>query len=906
MKNYLLKIFNYFIKNNEKELIQIQMYLLEGIKYQKNIEYEKAINCMLSAKSIGESIFEKDTDDISFAVIYNNLGLLNQNIGKAQDAIKYLLKSKYVCEIINSKESQSFIINIENNLGVIYESIGEYEKSLNHSLRAKNIIEVIFAEDPNHPDFSITFNTLGIVYQSMGDFKNAIHYLNKAKKMMETIHTNEPKHPDLATIYNNISTLHHSVENYKNAIYYTYKAKEIMEYIYKDNPNHPNLAMIYHNLGLYYKEKEDFKNATKYTLKAKNIKEKIYAKHPNHVSLAITYNNLGTLYLSMEDYENAIRYLLKAKKIQETIYKGNPYQPDLAKIYNNLSLPYEQLSKIKEYHHYSQKAYKIYIENRKINFSYLSQNQKYQQNKSNSIYLENLFNSSSLYIAKLSKEDKITQIKELKQILLSNWLNYKGSISDFENIITILYNQTTDSDIKKDIKNREQLRKQLSALYHSKEEDSTKQQMQIELSSKIAKEIKEIENRLSQSSKELLDEMLLDKLTYQELALLIKDNELYIDYAFVEDIYYIFTLNHTGVVEFIRVEVEIFKQINDLLQKYSKDIQRSTSPDYQITKEDKLPHKAILNELYNLIIKPYKDTIFNDNYNSYIISPDGGLNLLPFDALYDGEKYLIETKNITYAPSGKEFVRLKRNQSNMSDTITVFANPSFDEEIEPKEKRKDEESGKFRSLDTALCKLGDRQFVSLEGTAKELKKIEEIIDNNLISYKEEEATKENFLAIKDTRILHCATHAFYLNCPETENSLLKTGIAFSGANTIDQEGKRVGVATGLELASMKLQGTELVVLSACNSATGDIEHSEGVAGLNKAFIQAGAKVVVASLWKASDRHTADFFKYTYKELDIELNKTDNINYANLIRKAKLKFIKNDKHPVYWSGFVVVG
>jgi len=114
---------------------------------------------------------------------------------------------------------------------------------------------------------------------------------------------------------------------------------------------------------------------------------------------------------------------------------------------------------------------------------------------------------------------------------------------------------------------------------------------------------------------------------------------------------------------------------------------------------------------------------------------------------------------------------------------------------------------------------------------------------------------------------------------------------------------------------MKLQGTEMVVLSACETAAGDIQHSEGIAGLNKAFIQAGAKSVVASLWEANDKQTANFFSLVYQELSDELdseytakenNEAYNIDYARLIRHAKLKFIRDDMHPVFWSGFVFNG
>ena len=94
----------------------------------------------------------------------------------------------------------------------------------------------------------------------------------------------------------------------------------------------------------------------------------------------------------------------------------------------------------------------------------------------------------------------------------------------------------------------------------------------------------------------------------------------------------------------------------------------------------------------------------------------------------------------------------------------------------------------FRSLEE-LCKLGNKPFRPLRGTAMELDAIQEIIpEEELITYVQAEATKENFLKVTNTKILHCATHGFFLNCPDTENPLLKVGIAFSGANIIKEDG----------------------------------------------------------------------------------------------------------------------
>ena len=99
---------------------------------------------------------------------------------------------------------------------------------------------------------------------------------------------------------------------------------------------------------------------------------------------------------------------------------------------------------------------------------------------------------------------------------------------------------------------------------------------------------------------------------------------------------------------------------------------------------------------------------------------------------------------------------------------------------------------------------------------------------------------------------------------------------------------------------MNLSGTELVVFSACDTGVGDIHNAEGVDGLNKAVIQAGANRVLMSLWRVDDRMTVKFMSYFYKYLK------DGRSYAKALRETKLRMIREKIEPKYWSAFVLNG
>lgn len=844
----------------------------------------------LKAKDIQEEFY--DDKDSELAISYSDIGEIYRILENFSLSLEYNLKAKEIFEIIH--EGNHFKLATTNNsLGRVYASIGDLHLALKYTLKAKEIFENI--NKGNHSGMAACYANLGGTYLKLGNSSLAHEYTLKAKEIFENI--NEANDSNIVACYINLSAIYQDSGDLVLAIEYALQAKRIFENIYE--MNHSSLATIYNNLAALYKGSGDLHLSLEYASKAKDIFEVLYEK--NHSSLGTIYANLGNLCQTLRYYPKALQYNLRSKEIREAIYKSTHY--DLAYAYINLALTYGSLRTPKESYHYMGKAYDIYIHNRKINFSYISTKQKLAHNKNNKVFINNFINISYYYFNKLAEENNVDKQIQVIETAFNNWLQFKGSISDFENIITILYNQIEDKEIKELIEKREELRKRLSALYHTKEEDEKKLEIQRKIIEEIDEEIREIENTLSKASSILSDELSLEKITYKDLAPALKEDDLYIDYAYIDSSYYIFTLNYKEEINFFLIDEETSNSIGKNVEEYREHIKEVTNNKNAIPDDRKIS-KDILYKLYQLLIQDYS---FFEEKKRYILSLDGPLAYIPFEALYDGQKYLIERKSISYVPSGKEFARLIRNKSNDSEDIVVFANPNFDEEITIQTPKDKNGEGTIRSL-SELCELGEEPFPQLPGTEDELEAIDDALyPEKVISFSKEKATKELFIQTTNTKILHCATHAFFLDCPNTDNPLLKIGIAFSGANVLLKDGSRPHVATGLELVSMKLKGTDLVVLSACDSATGDSKNSEGIMGLNKAFIQAGAKSVVASLWKANDQQTALFFEHAYKLIYKEIDEeNETINYHEIIRSSKIKFIRDNKHSILWAGFTFSG
>ena len=182
------------------------------------------------------------------------------------------------------------------------------------------------------------------------------------------------------------------------------------------------------------------------------------------------------------------------------------------------------------------------------------------------------------------------------------------------------------------------------------------------------------------------------------------------------------------------------------------------------------------------------------------------------------------------------------------------------------------------------------------------------------------ATKRALVNLHAPRVLHVATHGFFLADAPTpapradpglilatrsranrvDSPLLRSGIALAGANLHREDGD--GILTALEVSALDLWGTKLVVLSACETGLGDVTNGEGVYGLRRAIVLAGAESEVMSLWKVNDAATRDLMVAYYTALNGGGGRTEALREAQLAMAAT----KDRGHPYYWAAFIASG
>ena len=141
--------------------------------------------------------------------------------------------------------------------------------------------------------------------------------------------------------------------------------------------------------------------------------------------------------------------------------------------------------------------------------------------------------------------------------------------------------------------------------------------------------------------------------------------------------------------------------------------------------------------------------------------------------------------------------------------------------------------------------------------------------------------------------------------------MLRSGLFFAGADRVlggEKPSKDLddGILTAYEATGLNLQGTELVVLSACETGLGKIENGEGVFGLGRAFQEAGAQSVLMSLWAVPDRETQELMTLFYTKWLAGEDKQQALHDAQQELRAEVKARYGEDKPFYWGGFVLVG
>ena len=360
----------------------------------------------------------------------------------------------------------------------------------------------------------------------------------------------------------------------------------------------------------------------------------------------------------------------------------------------------------------------------------------------------------------------------------------------------------------------------------------------------------------------------------------LKQDEVLLEYVLDDPNSFCLSISRKSV--FVRALPTGRKEIEKLSQQYIDQIRAKASG-------GEIPKK-----LYELLLKPIPEV---SSTARLIIAPGGILNLLPFEALRDDRgQFLLKSRTISYVPSGTILDTLRRSQLQPSAPKPLLAMGDVAYENQGGAgKRLPTPSSVRGRIKRGVADLSGIALSDLPQTREEVEEIGRIVGPDAVIMLGKNATENAFKKepLDQFRVLHLAVHGF-ADTQYPERSALVLGA--------DPKSGDDGLLQVREIIRLRLNA-ELTTLSACDTGVGKLQGQEGISNLVEAFLVAGSKSVVASLWSADDTSSSALMERFYKRL------AQGESVSSALRNAKLDLLAqygDQLSPFYWAAFIPVG
>ncbi len=864
----------------------------------------------------------------TYASGLHNLGSLYSKIGRFSEAEELLLKAVALRKKIYG-DVHNEVADTLNNLAGLYLDTGKYGKAKEIYEKVLETRKKVFGAE--HPAVAATLNNVASIYSHLGDNKHALDLYRMALTMREK--TLGKDHIDVAESCNNLASVYQSMGDSQGALSLYQKSLKIVEKTMADSVLAAKILM---NIAELRGEMDAY--ATAFPLYRQGVALLENNLGYEHLDVATAYNNLAGWYLAAGEFNNAESFYQKALAIRNG--KLPPDHPSFSLNLFNLSAVYAAQDKSKLALSYMKRG--IDADRNLIDqaMGFSSERQKLSFLEKKQWHLYGLFTLVNKYF-----QDDVTA----KRYLFDVWLQRKGIILEARKQFQESLIDSDNSEAVTIYQKFAQVSAELSRLTfanNGKIDRISYQKRVNELG--IAKE--ELEVKLSQISQAFAGQKKISTADTQTIAALLPPDHVLVDFARIQPInfkargivekwaperYFAFILNSGKGESIDIIDLGDAQMIDNIVAELKREITR-------VQDIRKPSYSEPCQKLYSLVFDPIKKKL-GDVRNIYI-SPDGNLNLVPFEVLQgpDG-KFLIENYTFNYMAAGRDIVGFGGIKAKGGKAL-LMGDPDFDFGVEEKDVSLRELA--LRSVEntvrhTRSLDMRGYHFSRLPGTREEVSTIHKLLgDNNSEVYTGKEALEEVLKQKGTPTILHLATHGFFLDDSELqdffddkfdrgiavqlgkisqktrverikiENPLLRSGIALAGANNtlkgnnIEKSG---GIVTAEKILGLRLRGTDMVVLSACDTGVGEVKAGEGVFGLRRAFIQAGAKSLVMSMWSVPDRETKELMIEFYKNIQPgKMNRCQALRQATLREMKIVKDRYGQENPLYWGAFLFLG
>jgi CHAT domain-containing protein/Tfp pilus assembly protein PilF len=882
-----------------------------ALLYRKARRYDRADTNFQRALRIREKVL--GAEDPLVAYVLDDLGVLYRRMCVYDRAESFFLRARSILEKARGPEHADVAVT-HNHLAMLYWARGELGRCETFLLQALEIREKALA--PDHPDIAATLKNLGVLNRDRGEYDLAASRFEQARSILQK--ALGPDHIEVGRTIFNLAQLYRKREQVERAEPLLDRALSIAEKAL--GPNEPEVASCLDELGVIDSKRGDFVRAETRFKRAIAIFEKTLG--PEHPDLAQVLNHLSLMYLWKGDVTRAERPLLRALAIQERAL--GPDHFDVARTLSTLSGFFTIRGNMVDAVRTRARGAGIRDQQAEIILAAGAEERK-------RAYMDTLKKDTdaivSLHVLSAPSND------DAAKAALTTILRRKGRVLDAmtDSLLTLRRHLTPEAQALLD--RRSAIFSELAALA-SLSNDGMSGEERLSRVSQLNADRQRIDTEVSRLSAEFRAER--RPVSIEQVAKLIPEGGALLEvlryqpfYAVpgrVEDHrgkprYVIYRLDRGGHVA--AVDLGEADRIDAAVAKLRKALSDPT--------RDPRPAARALDEL---VMQPVRALIADTR--AVWISPDGELNLVPFGALIDEEgRYLIDRYAFTYLTSGRDLIRFG-TAAPSREAPAVIANPDFGSAA-PSSPRLVRGVVLRAALPAEApsatrpsrgIELRDITFPPLPGTAAEAKDLERRIEGARM-FTGLAATETQIKALRGPWIVHVATHGFFLPAPgeavdaaraldrggsldpsaaqeepstmPLESALLRAGLAFAGANE-HKSGDEDGVLTALEAAALDLYGTKLIVLSACETGIGEVRSGDGVYGLRRALVMAGAETQVMSLWKVDDEATRALMGAYYAQLDAGVGRSDAMRKVQRVSRMDEK----TSHPYYWASFIVSG
>ncbi|BAZ08242.1 TPR domain protein [Calothrix sp. NIES-4071] len=877
-----------------------------------------------AARSVAESVFNEGKK------------LYEQGTAKSlQQAIEKYFEALLLFRQVGDKVSEATTLN---DIGMAYNNLGDYEQALNYYEQALTLRRLYDKKNE-----AVTLDEIGTVHNSLGKKQEALNYFNQSLELSQKWRDEKLQ----AITVNNIGVIYDDLGDYEQALKYYEQSLDLnrkLDNKATESTNLSNIGLVYHNLG-YYEQSDNKQQATDYYNQAINHYEQSLKLTPvnDKAGRAITYSNIGAVYSDLDKSDldkkqqdhkqQALDYHKQALPLSQEA--GN--KAVIATIFNNLGKAHNDLGNY-------QQALESYNQSLK-----LSQDIGNKKGETRTLFNLALLERSknNLTTALTYIEGAIKIIEDLRKNISSQDLrtSYFAMVQEYYKLKTDVLMQLHKKDPSlgynaKALNNNErsrarvliellaeanvkirkginpQLLEQESSLLQritAKEtqlinfqsqpkQDSIKTQKELE---NLLDQYRELQTKIRTKTPEYANILYPKPLELKQIQQQLDNDTVLLQYSLDKDRSYLWAVTPDSLHTY---ELPGQKQIEDAAEKFLKVVKSGYTP-HSKANPDVINQPAY--QLSQMILVPVANKL---GKKRLVIVADGVLQSTPFAALADPTlkststyQPLMVNHEIVNLPSITAIATHRQQMKSRQlapHTLAVLADPVFEADdkrltgVEPP--LSPEMKLNRYSLQRALKNLKRNGMTRLKATGDEAEAI-----LNFVSPKETIRAfgfdaNYNFVSspeLKKYRFLLFATHGIV----DTKNPEL-SGIVLS---QFDSKGKLVerGYLHLSDIFNLDL-GAELVVLSACETGLGKNVKGEGLIGLTRGLMYAGAKRAVVSLWQVDDKGTSILMPKFYEA--VLRGKSPTVALREVQKQLWQGEEKEWQNPYYWAAFTLQG